>query len=86
MAKFDEAILGILFRPPGPPIRSVENVHDDKMDRLTISDIQSRDGTIVTLVEDKRLDWDRLRDANDSYNSILVDPERALIPDFDRFD
>jgi hypothetical protein len=51
-----------------------------------MSDIQSRDGTIVTLVEDKRLDWERLRDANDSYNSILVDPERAFIPDFDRFE
>ena len=42
--------------------------------------------TIAADEDSHPLDWDRLRDANDSYNSILVDPERALIPDFDRFD
>ena len=49
------------------------------MSRLTISEAQSRDGTIIEFVDDKPLDWGRLRDANDSYTSILVDPEREII-------
>ncbi len=40
------------------------------MSRLTISEAQNRDGTIDESVDDKPLDYDRLRDAVDFYTSI----------------
>ncbi len=80
MSITEGSILCILFRPAGPPIRSVENVHDDKMNRLTMSEAQSRDGTVIESVDDRpSLDWNRLRDANDDYDSILFYPEREIV-------
>jgi hypothetical protein len=43
-----------------------------------MSQAQSRDGTFIS-VDDTQLDWDRLRDANDSYTSILFDPNRVIV-------
>jgi hypothetical protein len=43
-------------------------------------DIQSHEPTIVTIEKDGRpsLDWDRLRDANDDYDEILITPNGRL--------
>lgn len=84
MSITEESILGILFTPAGPPRRSVENFNYDSMNRLTMSEAQIRDGTIVELVEDSPVDLKRLYDPNDSYDSLLVDPNREFVPDFDR--
>jgi hypothetical protein len=35
--------------------------------------------TIVVEEDSHPLDWDRLRDANDDYNSILFYPEREIV-------
>jgi hypothetical protein len=80
----EESILEILFTPAGPPRRSVENLNDDSMNRLTISEAQNRDGTIIEPVEDRPIDLKRLFDPNDSYDSLLVDPNQEFIPHFDR--
>ncbi len=56
------------------------------MDYLDFLDeeIKSR-GTIVEPAGERQsLDWNRLRDANDDYDSILVDPNQEFIPDLDR--
>ena len=79
-------MLSILFRPSGRFVRSVPSFIDVDMTRLTISEAQSRDGTIVVVNIDDDLDWDRLRNPNDSYASILVDSDREFNPNFDRFD
>jgi hypothetical protein len=52
LKKFDEAMLGILFTPTGPPTRPVENIMDDKMDIETITELQSHDGTFIESVSD----------------------------------
>ena len=55
------------------------------MDNLDFMDeeVESR-GTIVESVEEKPLDWKRLYDANDDYDSFLVDPNREYKPELDR--
>ncbi len=42
-------------------------------------DIEQREPTIVVEEDSHQLDWDRLRDANDSYSSILFDQNREII-------
>ena len=66
-------------RPSGPPISSLEDILDVSMNNLDFLDetIKSS-GTIVESVEEHPLDWDRLRDADDSYTSILFDPDREI--------
>ena len=74
-----DAILEILFlRPSAPLLRSIENLIDVRMTRLTMTEVQSRDPTFVESVEKMPLDWDRLRDCDDSYASILVDPNQEF--------
>ena len=79
LASFEEAMLEVLLKriPSGPPIRSVEDILDVSMNNLDFLDetIKSS-GTIIESVEEHPLDWDRLRDANDSYTSILFYPDR----------
>ena len=75
----DGAMLGNLFRPAGPLARSVASFISVSMSRLTISEAQSGDGTVIESVDDKPLDWDRLRDAKDSYNSILFNSKRVIV-------
>ncbi len=81
LALIEEAILEVLLtrRPSGPPIRSVEDILDVYMNNLDFLDetIKSS-GTIVESVDEHPLDWDRLRDANDSYTSILLDPDKEI--------
>jgi hypothetical protein len=40
--------------------------------------------TVVVEEDSDLLDWDRLRDANDDYDSILVDPNREWTPNLNR--
>jgi hypothetical protein len=50
------------------------------MDSLSFlsEDIKANE-TVVSEEQDRhRLDWDRLRDANDSYEEILFDPNRVI--------
>ena len=50
-------------------------------------EIELEEPMIVEYVGDRpSLDWDRLRDANDDYDSILVDPNREFIPNLNRVD
>lgn len=44
-----------------------------------MSEAQSRDGTIIDCYNEHQLDWDRLRDANDSYHTILFDSKREIV-------
>ena len=72
------AVLGMLLKTPlGPPISPIEDFMHVAMDDLGFlsEEIEARE-TIVTARDSRPLDWDRLRDANDSYSSILVDPNR----------
>jgi hypothetical protein len=41
-------------------------------------EIESNGTIIVESVDEHPLDWGRLRDANDSYSSILFDPNREI--------
>ncbi len=82
LALYEEAILEVLLtrRPSGPPIRSEEDISRISMNNLDFLDeeIKSRGTTIVESVDKHPLDWGRLRDANDSYSSILFDPNREI--------
>jgi hypothetical protein len=72
------AVLGMLLKTPfGPPLSPVEDFVHVAMDDLGFlsEEIEARE-TVVTARDSRALDWDRLRDANDSYSSILVDPNR----------
>jgi hypothetical protein len=77
---YDVAVIEILFkRPAGPMIRSIEDfikVSMDDLDFLSQDSQEEREPTVIEYVEDRPLDWDRLRDCNDSYASILVDTNR----------
>ena len=44
-----------------------------------MSEAQSRDGTVNDFSNEHTLDWDRLRDANDSYDTILFDSKREIV-------
>ena len=74
--KFEEAILEILFtRPVGPLKRSIEDFITVRMTNLDMPEIQDHDPTIVEYAGDRpSLDWNRLRDCNDDYDSILITP------------
>ncbi len=77
----DEAILEILFRKPaGPPIRIEEDFIEVSMDNLDFmsEDIGYHEPSIVVEEDMHPLDWDRLRDANDDYDSILIKPYGRL--------
>ena len=45
---------------------------------LLSEDIEANQ-TIVVQEDSHQLDWDRLRDANDDYDSILFYPEREIV-------
>ena len=56
---------------------SIEDFINVPMNSLSFlsQNIEQRDTTIVVEEEDSHpLDWDRLRDANDDYDSILITP------------
>ena len=55
------------------------------MDNLDFmgEEIKSR-GNIIESDEEKPLAWKRLYDANDDYDSFLVDPKREFKPGLDR--
>jgi hypothetical protein len=73
---YDVALLEVLFKmPAGPPMRSIEDFLTVSMASLGfLSEDIEANVTVITKKEDHPLDWDRLRDANDSYNSILFYP------------
>ena len=52
-------------------------VHMDSFSFLS-EDIEANE-TIVVEEDSHPLDWDRLRDANDDYDSILFYPEREIV-------
>ena len=52
-------------------------VHMDSFSLLS-EDIEARE-TIVVEEDSHPLDWDRLQDANDDYDSILFYPEREIV-------
>ncbi len=66
----------------GPLITEVETIPEEDMDSLDFMDrkivvdetgIDEQDADTFTLGSSRReLDWDRLRDCNDSYSSILI--------------
>jgi hypothetical protein len=60
---------------------SMEDFIRVPMDSLSFlsQDIEQHEPTIVVEEDSHPLDWDRLRDANDSYASILFDPDREIV-------
>jgi len=86
---WDEAILEILFRrPTGPHIRIEEDFIEVKMENLDFmseSIEEEREQSFVERIPDRpSLDWKRLRDSNDDYDEILIDPTREFKPNLDR--
>ncbi len=78
---FDVAVLEVLFkRPVGPRKRSIEDFINVPMDSLSFlsQNNEQREPTIVVEVDSQPLDWDRLRDANDDYDSILITPHGKI--------
>ena len=78
---YDAAVLEILFkRVAGPPIMSVADFITFPMDSLSFlsQNIEARE-TIVVEKDSHSLDWDRLRDANDDYDSILFYSKREIV-------
>jgi hypothetical protein len=61
-------------------MRSIEDFLCVSMDSLGFlrEDVEANE-TVITQKEDHPLNWDRLRDANDSYNSILFYPNREIV-------
>jgi hypothetical protein len=59
---------------------SIEDFINVPMDRFSFlsRDIEANE-TIVVEENSHPLDWDRLRDANDNYDSILFYPEREIV-------
>jgi len=59
---------------------SVEDFISVNMDSFFFlsEDIEANQ-TIVVVEDSHPLDWDRLRDANDDYDSILFYPEREIV-------
>jgi hypothetical protein len=81
-SKFDVAVLEVLFiRPAGPLMRSVEDFINVNMNSLSFlsQDNEQSEPTIVIEEDSHPLDWDRLRDANDDYDSILFDQNREIV-------
>ncbi len=79
---FDVAVLEVLFiRPAGPLMRSIEDFIHVPMISLSFLSQKSerREPTIVVEEDSHPLDWDRLRDANDDYDSILFAPNREIV-------
>ena len=74
---YDVAVLEMLFKTPvGPPMTSIQDFITVSMDSLSfLSQKIEANETIVADEDSHPLDWDRLRDANDSYSSILFDPD-----------
>jgi hypothetical protein len=81
LSKFDVAVLEMLFtRPAGPPIMSVADFITVPMNTLSfLSQNIEASQTIVVEEDSHLLDLDRLRDANDDYDSILFYPEREIV-------
>ncbi len=59
---------------------SIEDFISVNMDSLSLlsKDIEANQ-TIVVEEDSHPLDWDRLRDTNDDYDSILFYPEREIV-------
>ncbi len=60
---------------------SIEDFINVPMNSLSFlsQNIEQREPTIVVEEDNHPLDWDRLRDANDSYAEILFDPNREIV-------
>jgi hypothetical protein len=70
----------LFTRPAGPPMMSVADFITVSMNRLSfLSQNIEADETIVVEEDSHPLDWDRLRDANDDYDTILFYPEREIV-------
>ncbi len=70
----------LFVTPAGPPRLSIEDFLNIKMDSLSfLSQNIEANQTIVVEEDSRPLDWDRLRDANDDYDSILFYPEREIL-------
>ena len=78
---YDVGVLVILFkRPAGPLIMSIEDLITVPLDSLSfLSQNIEANHTIVIEEDSHPLDWDRLRDANDDYDEILLYPEREIV-------
>ncbi len=64
----------------GPPMMSVADFITVPMETLSfLSQNIEANQTIVVEEDIHPLDWDRLRDANDDYDSILFYPEREIV-------
>ena len=61
-------------------MQSIEDFISVNMDSFSLlsEDIEANQ-TIVVQEDSHQLDWDRLRDANDDYDSILFYPEREIV-------
>ncbi len=81
LVTYDAAIMSILFViPVGPPLMSIEDFLNFSMNSLSFlsKNIEANE-TIVVEEDSHPLDWDRLRDANDDYDSILFYSEREIV-------
>ncbi len=59
---------------------SIKDFITVRMDSLSfLSQNIEANKTIVVEEDSQPLDWDRLRDANDDYDSILFYPEREIV-------
>ena len=73
--------MSVLFkRPAGSLAISIEDFVKVPLRSLSFLDQEIEvDQTIVTEIVIDGLDWDRLRDHNDDYESILFLPEREIV-------
>ena len=59
---------------------AIEDFITIRMDSLSfLSQNIEVNQTIIVLEDSHQLDWDRLRDANDDYDTILFYPEREIV-------
>ena len=59
---------------------AIEDFITVRMDSLSfLSQNIEANQTIIVLEDSNQLDWDRLRDANDDYDTILFYPEREIV-------
>jgi len=80
---YDVAIMSVLFkRPAGYLAISVEEFVKEPIKSVSFLNeevIVEVDERVVIEVADDELDWNRLRDTRDDYESLLVSPEREII-------
>ena len=80
---FDVAVLEYLFkRPPGPSLSSIEDflrvaMHDLADQEVVVDETGIEEVTPETF-DRQRIDYERLRDANDDYDSILFYSKREI--------